>query len=136
MFDEKKVTLVYKSVMENKNPLSPHLQIYKPQITSILSIAHRFTGIILYSSSFLFTIFLFSLAFNEDLKNILISFFSSFYGKSILFFITLFFIYHFLNGIRHLFWDMGFGLKIVNVYITGFIIISLSLILNFYIWFF
>ena len=123
--------------MQNKNrPISPHLQIYKPQITSILSIAHRFTGIILYSSSFLFSIFLFSLAFNEDLKNILISFFSSFYGKSILFFITLFFIYHFLNGIRHLFWDMGFGLKIVNVYITGFIIISLSLILNFYIWFF
>ena len=123
--------------MQNKNrPISPHLQIYKPQITSILSIAHRFTGIILYSSIFLFTIFLFSLAFNEDLKNILISFFSSFYGKSILFFIILFFIYHFLNGIRHLFWDMGFGLKIVNVYITGFIIISLSLILNFYIWFF
>ena len=56
--------------MQNKNrPISPHLQIYKPQITSILSIAHRFTGIILYSSSFLFTIFLFSLAFNEDLKN-------------------------------------------------------------------
>ena len=117
--------------MQNKNrPISPHLQIYKPQITSILSIAHRFTGIILYSSSFLFTIFLFSLAFNEDLKNILISFFSSFYGKSILFFITLFFIYHFLNGIRHLFWDIGLGFELPTLRLSGKIVVIFSILMT------
>ena len=123
--------------MKNKNrPISPHLQIYKPQITSLLSISHRFTGIILYLSTFLVTFFLFSLAFNEELYKFLTIFFVSKLGKLILFFITLSFIYHFLNGIRHLFWDIGFGFKIQNVYLTGLIIIVLSLTLNFYFWLF
>ena len=57
--------------MKNKNrPISPHLQIYKPQITSILSISHRFTGIILYLSTFLISFWLFCIAFNNNLKNI------------------------------------------------------------------
>ena len=123
--------------MTNKNrPISPHLQIYKPQITSVLSISHRFTGIILYLSTFLITFFLFSLVFNEEIYNFLITLFISKFGKLILFFITLSFIYHFLNGVRHLIWDIGFGFQIMNVYLTGFIIIFLSLALNFYFWFF
>ena len=133
--------------MKNKNrPISPHLQIYKPQITSILSISHRFTGIILYLTTFLITFYLFSLAlatstleisdiFQEIYKFIMIFFYSKF-GNLILFLITLSFIYHFLNGIRHLIWDLGFGFKIINVYFTGFLIIFLSLTLNFYFWFF
>ncbi len=123
--------------MKNKNrPISPHLQIYKPQITSILSISHRFTGIILYLSTFLITFFLFTLAFNEEIYKFIIIFFISKFGKLILFLITLSFIYHFLNGIRHLIWDLGFGFKIINVYLTGFLIIFLSLLFNFYFWFF
>ena len=56
--------------MKNKNrPISPHLQIYKPQITSILSISHRFTGIILYLSTFLISFWLFCTAFNNNLKD-------------------------------------------------------------------
>jgi len=55
--------------MKNKNrPISPHLQIYKPQLTSILSISHRFTGIILYLSTFLISFWLFCIAFNNNLK--------------------------------------------------------------------
>tara|TARA_B100000949_G_C14050842_1_gene353506 strand:- start:139 stop:540 length:402 start_codon:yes stop_codon:yes gene_type:complete len=133
--------------MTNKNrPISPHLQIYKPQITSILSISHRFTGIILYLSTFLITFYLLTLAlatstlaisdiFQEIYKFIMIFSYSKF-GNLILFLITLSFIYHFLNGIRHLIWDFGFGFKIINVYFTGFLIIFLSLTLNFYFWFF
>jgi succinate dehydrogenase / fumarate reductase cytochrome b subunit len=133
--------------MTNKNrPISPHLQIYKPQITSILSISHRFTGIILYLSTFLITFYLLTLAlatstlaisdiFQEIYKFIMIFSYSKF-GNLILFLITLSFIYHFLNGIRHLIWDLGFGFKIINVYFTGFLIIFLSLTLNFYFWFF
>ena len=123
--------------MKNKNrPISPHLQIYKPQITSILSISHRFTGIILYLSNFLISFWLFCTAFNNNLNIILNNFFFSNFGKIILFFITFSFTYHLLNGIRHLVWDFGYGFNIKNVYLTGFIIIILTLALNIYIWFF
>ena len=94
----------------NNRPISPHLQIYKPQITSILSISHRFTGIILYLSTFLISLWLFCTAFNNNLKIILNNFFFSNLGKIILFFITFSFTYHFLNGLRHLIWDFGYGL--------------------------
>ena len=123
--------------MKNKNrPVSPHLQIYKPQITSILSISHRFTGIILYLSTFLISFWLFCSAFINDLKIVLDNFFFSSVGKIFLFFITLSFIYHFLNGLRHLIWDLGYGFNIKNVYLTGFLIIILTLSINVYIWFF
>ena len=57
-------------------------------------------------------------------------------GKIVLFSITFSFIFHFLNGIRHIVWDFGFGFNIKNVYLTGFIIILLTLAINIYIWFF
>ena len=120
----------------NDRPLSPHLQIYKHQITSILSISHRFTGIILYLSSFLISFWLFCTAFNNNLKIALDNFLFSNLGKIILFFITFSFTYHFLNGLRHLCWDFGYGFNIKNVYLTGFIIIILTLTINIYIWFF
>ena len=123
--------------MQNKNrPISPHLQIYKPQTTSILSISHRFTGIILYLSTFLISFWLFCSAFINDLKIVLDNFLFSSVGKIFLFFITLSFIYHFLNGLRHLIWDLGYGFNIKNVYLTGFLIIILTLSINIYIWFF
>ena len=120
----------------NDRPLSPHLQIYKPQITSILSISHRFTGIILYLSTFLISLWLFSTAFNNNLKIILDNFFYSNLGKIFLFFITFSFTYHILNGLRQLIWDFGYGFNIKNVYLTGFLIIILTLSINIYIWFF
>ena len=123
--------------MKNNNkPLSPHLQIYKPQITSILSISHRFTGVILFFSSFLICLWLFSMAFNDHLYNLINIFFLGIVGKIILFFITFSFSYHFLNGIRHLFWDLGYGYKIKNIYLSGVFIVLLSLVINIYLWFF
>ena len=121
---------------KKKRPISPHLQIYKPQITSILSISHRFTGVILYLSTFLISFWLFCTAFNNDLKIILDDLLFSNLGKIILFFATLSFTYHFLNGLRHLIWDLGYGLNINNVYITGFLIIILTIAINSYFWFF
>tara|TARA_Y100000590_G_scaffold70549_1_gene77204 strand:- start:5947 stop:6348 length:402 start_codon:yes stop_codon:yes gene_type:complete len=124
-------------IMKNKNrPLSPHLQIYKPQITSILSISHRFTGVILYLSTFLVSLWLFCTAFNSNLKIILNNFLFSHLGQVVLFFISLSFTYHLLNGLRHIIWDFGYGFNIKNVYLTGFVIIFLTLTINIYIWFF
>ncbi len=120
----------------NNKPLSPHLQIYKPQMTSILSISHRFTGLILFFSSFLICIWLFFMAFDTHLYNLINAFFSGTIGKTILFFITFSFSYHFLNGIRHLFWDFGYGYKVRNVYLTGIFVVLFSLLINIYVWFF
>ncbi len=123
--------------MKNNNrPISPHLQIYKPQITSILSISHRFTGIILFFSCFLVCIWLFAMAFNDRLYDLINIFFSGIIGKVILFFITFSFFYHLLNGVRHLVWDIGYGYKIRNVYLSGIIVILLTLVINIYLWFF
>ena len=121
---------------KNNRPISPHLQIYRPQLTSILSISHRFTGVILYLSIFLVSFWLFCTAFNNELKVIIENFLFSIFGKIVLFSITFSFIYHFLNGIRHIVWDFGFGFNIKNVYLTGFIIILLTIAINIYIWFF
>jgi len=120
----------------SNKPLSPHLQIYKPQITSILSISHRITGIILFFSTFLICFWLFSIAFNNNFESLINIFFSKTIGKTLLFFITLSFFYHLLNGIRHLFWDIGYGYKLSNVYLSGIFVVLLSLITNIYIWFF
>jgi len=120
----------------SKKPLSPHLQIYKPQITSILSISHRITGIILFFSTFLICFWLFSVAFNNNFESLINIFFSKTIGKTLLFFITLSFFYHLLNGIRHLFWDIGYGYKLSNTYLSGIFVVLLSLIINIYIWFF
>ncbi len=123
--------------MKNNNkPLSPHLQIYRPQITSVLSISHRFTGIILYFSTFIFSLWLFSMSFNKDLYNLINLFFSQTLGRTILFLITFSFFYHLLNGIRHLTWDLGLGFKISNVYLSGIFIILIALFINIYIWFY
>lgn len=120
----------------SNKPLSPHLQIYKPQITSILSISHRITGIILFFSTFLICFWLFSIAFNNNFESLINIFFSKTIGKTLLFFITLSFFYHLLNGIRHLFWDIGYGYKLSNTYLSGIFVVLLSLIINIYIWFF
>ena len=123
--------------MKNNNkPLSPHLQIYKPQITSILSISHRLTGIILFFSCFLISLWLFSMAFNDRIYGLINIFFSGIIGRIILFFITFSFSYHLLNGIRYLFWDFGYGYQLKNIYLSGMLVILLSLIINIYFWFF
>jgi len=120
----------------NNKPLSPHLQIYKPQITSILSISHRITGIILFFSTFLICFWLFSIAFNNRFEHLINIFFSGTIGRTLLFFITFSFFYHLLNGIRHLFWDIGYGYELNNIYLSGILVVLLSLITNIYIWFF
>ena len=89
-------------------PLSPHLQIYKPQITSILSISHRITGFSLNFSIVIMVYGLFSLSLGEKYFNFFLVFVNSIPIKVILFLTILGFLYHLLNGIRHILWDFGF----------------------------
>ena len=113
-------------------PLSPHLQIYKPQITSILSITHRITGFALNFSLVLFVIGLLSISSGESYYLIYLSYLKTFPLKIIFFLTILGFIYHLLNGLRHILWDFGLFLENKSASIFGYLIIILTLISTIY----
>lgn len=111
-------------------PLSPHLQIYKPQITSILSISHRITGFSLNLSIVIMVYGLFSLSLGEKYFNFFLVFVNSIPIKVILFLTILGFLYHLLNGIRHILWDFGLFLENKSSAVLGYIIIISSISLS------
>ena len=117
----------------NKNPLTPHLQIYKWQISSLLSITHRITGVINAIAISLICIwFLFTIN-NEKIlfENIL----NSFFGKFISISLCWTFSFHILNEIRHLIWDAGYGFDLKISKITGYATLILSFLLAIIIYF-
>jgi len=106
--------------MEYKNnPLSPHLQIYKWQISSLLSIAHRIIGVINILAITLICVWALSLLLGESSYEITKSFLNSFLGKFFLISLSWTFSFHILNEIRHLAWDMGYGFDLKVTKITG-----------------
>ena len=106
--------------MEISNrPLSPHLQIYKPQLTAVLSILHRLTGVVLVVGTIPFVYWLLALAAGADSFASAQAFFGSILGQVILFPWVLALFYHLCNGIRHLFWDMGVGFELKALYTSG-----------------
>lgn len=101
-------------------PLSPHLQVYKPQLTSITSILHRFSGIAL-SAGLLYLLFwLMAAAQGAESFDGLQDFNGSFIGRVLLLGWSVSFFYHLLNGIRHLVWDAGYGFDLPTAYRTGY----------------
>jgi len=115
-------------ILNNKRPLSPHLQIYKPQLTSVMSISHRFTGVILSLLSVMIPIFFILLSLGDEYFDLLIVVLNHFLVKLILYGIIFVVFYHLLNGIRHLFWDIGMGLSIKESYLSGYLVIIISII--------
>tara|TARA_X000001036_G_scaffold396656_1_gene398361 strand:- start:4088 stop:4471 length:384 start_codon:yes stop_codon:yes gene_type:complete len=106
--------------MENrKNPLSPHLQIYKWHISSLLSIAHRIIGVINILAITLICIWTLSLLLGQNSYEITKLFLKSFFGKFIIVFLCWTFSFHILNEIRHLIWDLGYGFDLKVTKITG-----------------
>ena len=113
---------------KNNLPISPHLQIYKPQITSILSISHRITGVALNFSLIIIVLGLFCLTLGEKYFTYFILIMSSIPLKIIMFLTILGFCYHFLNGIRHIIWDFGLFLENKSSAILGYLVVALSMI--------
>jgi succinate dehydrogenase / fumarate reductase cytochrome b subunit len=113
-----------------KRPLSPHLQIYKPQLTSILSITHRGTGVFLSLGALLLTCWLVSLAVSEKAFNSLHLHTAFWYGKLFLIGFVFSLYYHLANGVRHLFWDVGLGLEISTTYKSGYFTVAISIALT------
>jgi succinate dehydrogenase / fumarate reductase cytochrome b subunit len=122
--------------MYEKNPLSPHLQIYGWQISSMLSITHRIVGVVNIVAITLICLWTISLLFGEDNYETLKNLFQSFFGKFIIISLSWSFSFHALNEIRHLIWDLGYGFDLNISKITGVITIIGSLALTVFIYLF
>ena len=116
--------------MYEKNPLSPHLQIYGWHISSMLSITHRIVGIVNIIAITLICFWTISLLFGEENYEFIKNFFKSFFGKFIIISLSWSFSFHALNEIRHLIWDLGYGFELKTSKITGLLVIFSSFILT------
>lgn len=121
--------------METKQrPLSPHLQIYRPQWTSVLSILHRITGVLLSVGTVLMVAWLVALAQGEQAYQAMIAFMSSPLILIALVGWNLALFYHLLNGIRHLLWDTGTMLELKPARTSGWAVAILAVILTAIVW--
>jgi succinate dehydrogenase / fumarate reductase cytochrome b subunit len=122
------------SAQPKARPLSPHLQIYKPQLTSMLSITHRITGVGLVVGSLVFVAWLACLASGPESYNNFAACFRPWYGQVFLIGLSFCYFFHLCTGIRHLFWDCGLFLDLPGVYKTGRIAIGVSLLVTLLTW--
>ena len=102
-----------------RRPLSPHLQVYKPQLSSITSTFHRGTGIALGAGTLLLTAWLVCAATGEGAFSVIQSLFATWLGILVLIGFTVALFYHFCNGIRHLMWDAGRGFDLPDMHRNG-----------------
>ena len=116
--------------MYEKNPLSPHLQIYRWHLSMILSITHRIIGVVNSVAMILICLWTISLLFGEENYEITTILFQSLFGKLLIISLSWSFSFHILSEIRHLIWDLGYGFDLKISKITGLITIIGSLALT------
>ena len=116
--------------MENKNPLSPHIQVYRWHISSLVSISHRITGIINIAIITLVCLWVSLLLLGETKYEIINSLLNSIIGKFIILSVTWSFSFQVLSEIRHLIMDFGYGFEVKTSKITGLIVIFGSIFLT------
>ena len=109
-----------------KNPLTPHLQIYKWHISSLLSITHRIVGVINFFVLILICLWIFSFNINENIFDIGVNLLSTNFGKFLIILMCWSFSFFILNEIRHLAWDFGFGFDLKISRVTGVLTILFS----------
>ena len=116
--------------MKNKNPLSPHIQIYNWHISSLVSISHRITGIINFASLPMICFWGSYLVLGKDNYELFFIYLNSFFGKFLILAIVWSFSFQILSEIRHLLWDYGIGFELKIANITGLLVIVGSFILT------
>ena len=114
----------------HNRPLSPHLQVYRPQITSILSITHRLTGIVLCAGAFLLTYWLMAATYGPESYSTAQSILGSWFGRLVLLGVVFSLWFHLANGIRHLAWDVGLGFELEHVRASGIVVIVVASVLT------
>jgi succinate dehydrogenase / fumarate reductase, cytochrome b subunit len=115
-------------------PTSPHLQIYRPQLTSVLSILHRITGVFLSLGILALIYWLAAAASSAEAFDQAQGVAASIVGRSLLFLWTGAFFYHLLNGIRHLAWDAGWGFELTATYRSGWTVLIATAIFTLAAW--
>lgn len=120
---------------KSSRPLSPHLQVYKPQMTSVLSILHRATGYALAIGTIMIVWWLVAAATGPEAYRTAMDFADHPIGTLLIFGWSFALFYHLCNGIRHLFWDMGYLFKIENAYKAGYLVLFTSAALTTAVWY-
>jgi succinate dehydrogenase / fumarate reductase, cytochrome b subunit len=115
-------------------PLSPHLQVYRPQLTSVLSILHRVTGVALALGTLLLVFWLLSAAAGPGRFATAQALMGGWLGQILLFGWSFALFYHLLNGIRHLFWDAGLGFELKAAYASGRAVVVCTVLLTVLAW--
>ena len=117
-----------------QRPMSPHLQVYKPQLTSVLSIIHRMTGVGLAVGTLFISVWLVAAAWSPAAFDWVQGFYGSWLGYLIVFGFSVCLFYHMCNGVRHLLWDLGYFFEIEDVYRTGWTMLAAAAVLTFAAW--
>ena len=116
--------------MDNNNPLSPHIQIYSWNISSLISISHRITGVLNILALTLICFWIASMLLGSTSYEFIYNIFNSFFGKFLVIGLTWSFSFQILSEIRHLFWDIGYGFELTTSKISGIIVIFGSFIIT------
>lgn len=119
---------------QDARPLSPHVQIYRPQLTSVLSFMHRVTGMALSIGSLLIVAWLIAGAAGPSAYGDVLGFLRSWLGRILLFGWTLAVFFHLCNGIRHLVWDTAHGFRLRAIYASGWSVVAASVVLTLAFW--
>ena len=115
-------------------PLAPNVQIYRPQLTSVLSILNRITGVALSVSAIVLVIWLLAAARGPQAYAVVQGAIASWIGQVVLFGTTFAFFFHFCGGIRHLVWDTVHGFELRSIYISGWAVVTASIVLTVVAW--
>jgi succinate dehydrogenase / fumarate reductase, cytochrome b subunit len=117
-----------------ERPLSPHLQVYRRQLTSVMSILHRATGVVLTIGTFGLACWLLAVDAGGERYAHVARVVASPLGILVLFLLSLSLMYHLFNGLRHLFWDMGWGFELGETYRSGWAVTALTVVFTAVIW--
>ncbi len=120
--------------LPSNRPQAPNIQIYRPQLTSVLSIANRITGVFLSVAAVGLVVWLVAASIGPHAFAAAQSVLASAIGQIVLFAATFAFFLHFCGGIRHLFWDAGYGFELSAIYASGWAVVGLSIILTLASW--
>lgn len=115
-------------------PLSPNLQIYRPQLTSVLSITHRLTGVLLSVGAVLLVLWIMAAAAGSQSYAALNDLLGSAPGLALLLVWTFSLFFHLCNGVRHLLWDAGHGFELRTIYASGWSVLAASALLTLAAW--
>lgn len=122
------------SILKRTRPLSPNIQIYRPQLTSVLSIANRITGVVLSLYAVVLVVWLVAAAAGPHAYSTVHIFIRSWAGQILLFACTFSFFVHLCGGIRHLVWDAGYGFDLRAIYASGWAVVAMSTALTVITW--